>query len=139
VELAYSVITATTPCLKPFMSTISTNWGEAPKTEFADSNPSDTYGLKDLFWRSNKNSSKASKSEVVASERVGQDTVTVNLPYEPLHGNANNHRTLRGDSISHITTVMHGFTLGDDGVSTRSNDSQQIIIRKETMYSVDHA
>jgi hypothetical protein len=139
VELAYSVIAATIPCLKPFMSTISTNWGEAPKTEFADSNPSGSYGLKDLFGRSNKNWSKASKTEVVTPQTESQDTVAFDLPYEPVHGSANNHRALRGDSVSHTATAMHGFTLGDDGVSTRSNDSQQMIIRKETMYSVDRA
>lgn len=49
-----------------------------------------------------------------------------------------NHRMLRGDSVSHTATVMHGFPLGDDGVSTRSNDSQQMIIRKERTYTVEH-
>jgi len=121
------------------MSTISTNWGEAPKPEFASSNPSGSYGLRDLFGKSNKTDSKASTNEVQTPEREIQDTFAAEpLPYEPVHGNAANHRTLRGDSVSHTTTVMHGFTLGD-GHSTRSNDSQQMIIRKDTMYSVDHA
>ncbi|KAE9371832.1 hypothetical protein N431DRAFT_377866, partial [Stipitochalara longipes BDJ] len=137
-ELAFSVISATLPCLKPFMSTISTNWGEAPKPEFASSNQSGSYGLKDLFGKSNTTGTNASKSEVAASERESQYNLATDLPYEPVHGNAINHRTLRGDSVSHTTTVMHGFTLGD-AVSTRSNDSQQMIIRKDTMYSVDHA
>lgn len=140
VELAFSVIAATTPCLKPFMSTISSNWGEAPKPELANSNPSGgSYGLRDLFGKSNKTTTNASKSEVATQERESQDTLGADLPYEPVHGNATNHRTLRGDSVSNTTTVMHGFPIGDDRVSTRSNDSQQMIIRKETMYSVDHA
>ena len=119
------------------MSTISTNWGEAPKTEFASSNPSGSYGLKDLFGKSNKTSTNTSASEVQTSQRGSRDNLAAELPYEPVHGTALNHRSLRGDSVSHTTTVMHGFTLGD-GHSTRSNDSQQMIIRKNTMYSVDH-
>lgn len=59
------------------------------------------------------------------------------LPCEPAYGNTTNHKTLRGDSVSHFASVNHGMVLGDDGVSTRSNDSQQMIIRKSTMYSVE--
>jgi hypothetical protein len=121
------------------MSTISTNWGEAPKPEYASSNPSGSYGLRDLFGKSDNTGSQASKSKVVTPERESQDASAEGLPYEPVHGSAMNHRTLRGDSVSHTTTIMHGFNLGDDRISTRSNDSQQMIIRKDTMYSVDHA
>ncbi|KAN0096809.1 hypothetical protein V8E51_015614 [Hyaloscypha variabilis] len=138
-ELAYSIISATLPCLKPFMSTISANWGEAPKPEFASSNPSGSYGLRDLFGKSDNTGSEASKSKAVTTESESQDTLAEGLPYEPVHGSAMNHRTLKGDSVSHTTTIMDGFTLGDDRISTRSNDSQQMIIRKDTVYSVDHA
>jgi hypothetical protein len=77
VELAYSLVVATTPCLKPFMSTISTNWGEAPKTEFTDSNPSGSYRLTDLFGRSNKMSSNFSQrtAQAVIPERESQGTL----------------------------------------------------------------
>ena len=138
VELAFSVITATTPCLKPFMSTISTNWGEQLKTEFTNSSASGSYGLRDLFGRSNKTMSQNTVRQAtsVAEEQESQDAV--DLPYEPVYGNKINHRTLRGDSVSHTASVTHGFTLGDDGASTQSNDSQQMIIRKERTYSVEH-
>ncbi|KAH8755894.1 hypothetical protein F5882DRAFT_367530 [Hyaloscypha sp. PMI_1271] len=141
VEIAFSVMTATTPCLKPFMSTISTNWGEQPKTEFTDSSPSGSYGLRDLFGKSDKSASNVSQgtfhqNKVEPEQLEGQDNLDIN--YEPAHGNTMNHRMLRGDSVSHTATVMHGFPLGDDGVSTRSNDSQQMIIRKERTYSVEH-
>jgi hypothetical protein len=138
VELAFSVITATTPCLKPFMSAISTNWGEQPKTEFTNSGASGSYGLRDLFGRSNKTMSQNTVRQAtsVAEEQESQDAV--DLPYEPVYGNKMNHRMLRGDSVSHTASIIHGFTLGDDGVSTRSNDSQQMIIRKERTYSVEH-
>jgi hypothetical protein len=138
VELAFSVIAATTPCLKPFMSTISTNWGEQPKTEFTNFSASDSYGLRDLFGRSNNNTTQNTVRQAasVAEEQESQDAV--DLPYEPVYGSKMNHQTLRGDSVSHTVSVIHGSTLGDDGVSTRSNDSQQMIIRKERTYSVEH-
>jgi hypothetical protein len=136
--MAYSVVTATTPCLKPFMSTISTNWGEQPKTEFTNSTSGGSYGLRNLFGKSDKSASNfsqntARQTTLVLEELESQDGVDIS--YEPVHGNALNHKMLRGDSISHTTTV---FTRGDDGVSTRSNDSQQMIIRKERTYSVEH-
>ena len=120
------------------MSTISTNWGEQPKTEFTDSSPSGSYGLRDLFGKSDKSASKNTIHEtmVVIEEVERQDGLDIN--YKPVHGNTMNHRMLRGDSVSHTATVMPGFPLGDDGVSTRSNDSQQMIIRKERTYSVEH-
>jgi hypothetical protein len=138
VELAFSVIAATTPCLKPFMSTISTNWGETRKTEFASYNPGGSYGLGDLFGRSNKTTTNTPKSRVATPEGEVQNDLATDLSYEPVYGSPKNHRTLRGDSVSHTTTVMHGLTAGDDWISTRSNDSQQMIIRKDMMYSVDH-
>ena len=77
VELAFSVITATTPCLKPFMSAISTNWGEQPKTEFTNSGASGSYGLRDLFGRSNKTMSQNTVRQAtsVTEEQESQDAV----------------------------------------------------------------
>jgi hypothetical protein len=123
------------------MSTISTNWGEQAKTEFTDSSPNGSYGLRDLFGKSDKSASNVSQGTIhqnkVEPEQLGgQDNLDIN--YESVHGNTMNHCMLRGDSVSHTVTVMHGFALGDDGVSTRSNDSQQMIIRKERTYSVEH-
>jgi hypothetical protein len=133
-------MTATTPCLKPFMSTISQNWGEQPKTEFTDSSPSGSYGLRDLFGKSDKSAlnipqNTARQTMVVGEELDNQNFGDIN--YKPVYGNTMNHRLLRGDSVSHTATVVH-IQLCDDGVSTRSNDSQQMIIRKERTYSVEH-
>jgi hypothetical protein len=138
VELTFSVITATTPCLKPFMSTIGTNWGEQPKTEFTNSSVSGSYGLRDLFGRSNNTMSQNTVRQPTSGVEEQESQDAEDLPYEPVYGNKMNHRTLRGDSVSHTVSVIHGFTLGDDGVSTRSNDSQQMIIRKERTFSVEH-
>jgi hypothetical protein len=138
VELTFSVITATTPCLKPFMSTIGTNWGEKPKTEFTSSSVSGSYGLRDLFGRSNNTMSQNTVRQPTSGVEEQESRDAGDLPYEPVHGNKMNHRTLPGDSVSHTVSVIHGFTLGDDGVSTRSNDSQQMIIRKERTFSVEH-
>ncbi|KAF8858971.1 hypothetical protein BDZ45DRAFT_650581 [Acephala macrosclerotiorum] len=142
-ELTFSIMAATIPCLKPFMSSIGTNWGETPKPEFTDSSPNSSYRLRDLFKRSGSRSMKSApsntstKTEAVTPGSESQDADAVDLPCEPKHGNAMNHRTLRGDSVSHAATIMHGFPLGGDAVSTRSNESQQMIIRKEALYSVD--
>jgi hypothetical protein len=121
------------------MSTISTNWGEQPKTEFTDSSTGGSYGLRDLFGKSdNKTTFTMSQNtgRRTKEERESQDATE--MPYEPVHGSLMNHRMLRGDSVSHTASVIHGFTFGDDGVSTRSNGSQQMIIRKERTYSVEH-
>jgi hypothetical protein len=116
------------------MSTISTNWGEQRKTESTDSSPSGSYGLRDLFGKSDKSASNVSQGTFHQNKVEPEQLEN----YEPAHGNTLNHRMLRGDSVSHTATVMHGFPLGDDGVSTWSNDSQQMIIRKERTYSVEH-
>lgn len=145
IELTFSIMAATIPCLKPFVSVLSTNWGEQPKTEYTKTSPSGSYGLRDLFGRSARSEKTKSvlsqatirKNTVVTEEQESQDAV--GMPPEPAkQQHAVNHQMLRGDSVSHAAVVTHGWTLGDDGGSTRSNESQQMIIRKEVMYSVEH-
>jgi len=132
-------MTATTPCLKPFMSTISTNWGEQPKTTFTDSVYSGSYGLRDLFGRSDNATFSFSQNTLQATETAEEKESqnAMDMPCKPIHGNEWNHQTLRGDSVRHTASVITESTLGD-GVSTRSNNSQRMFIRKERTYSVHH-
>lgn len=140
-EISYSVMAATIPCLKPFMSTISTNWGERPKTEFTNTSPGGSYGLGYLNGKSAKSiptfsQNTARQTSVVTEELESQDAM--DIPYEPVHGNIKNHQMLRGDSVSHTAIVVHESMPVDDRGSMRSNSSQQMIIRKEIKYSVEH-
>jgi len=156
-ELAFSIMASTIPCLKPLMSQLNTNWGGKNQMHIPEDSAalykvssSGNYSLRQFTRKSGK-SGKSGKSEkggmgvwqtairgsVVRTEELDGDNA-VNMSHKSVHdGLTISHQMLRGDSVSHAANATHERGFCRDG-SIQSNDSQQMIIRKEVVYSVEY-
>jgi len=156
VELAYSIMAATIPCLKPFVSQLNTYYGStqplsnAASGAFSKGSPNGSYGLRQFSSKMAKSekSRKGTAKSAARSRIVGtagrQGDELMDFPHKSTYdGLSISHKMLRGDSVCHTASANMGRNSGNpkagDGGSTWSNDSQQMIIRKEVCYSVEHA
>lgn len=113
IEVAYAIIAATTPCLRPFMSALSTNYG-APASIKSNPNTTNAYSLNSISKWSRKNNTQNSKKGKQAS-MMSDAPVT------------------RWDRSEHHASVVHG-----DSHSMSSHDSKRMIISKNTEWTVDY-
>jgi hypothetical protein len=113
IELSYAIIAATTPCLRPFMAALSTNYG-APAQ--AKSSPSATAAS-----RSNNEYSLTSFSKISRLGRSEERGKQASLPIT------------RWDQSENITSVRSG-----DQHSMESHESKQMIISKNTEWAVEY-
>lgn len=113
IEISYAIIAATTPCLRPFMKALSTNYG-APASTKSPPNASKAYSMNNLSKRSGTNGTQSSN--------IGtQSNVAHSKP------------ALRWDKSEHQTNVMAG-----DRDSIASHDSKKLIISKNTEWAVNY-
>jgi hypothetical protein len=113
IELNYAIIAATTPCLRPFMSALSTNYGAPAQTKVS---PSATG-----TGRSNNEISLSSMSKMSRTGRPEEKGKQATMP------------TTRWDQSEHYTSVMSG-----DQHSMESHESKQMIISKNTEWAVEY-
>jgi hypothetical protein len=116
IQISYAIIAATTPCLRPFMIALSTNYG-APAPVTAKSSPAAT-GMS----RSDKDISLAS-----LSRRPEASSTPGPRPKRPAAP------TNRWDQSEHHTKITSG-----DQQSVGSHDSKQMIISKNTEWVVEY-
>jgi hypothetical protein len=128
IQISYAIIAATTPCLRPFMIALSTNYG-APAT--AKSSPFAT-----MQSRSDQNISLASMSRrektrpapastaTLTTTTTTTSTTMVRRPPAP---------TTRWDNTVNRTEVTSG-----DHQSVASDGSRKMIISKNTEWTVDY-
>ena len=115
IQLCYAIIAATTPCLKPFMTALSTNYG-APAPNKTTPMPSaagtgqsnNEYSLSSLSKKSKSAGSSASKMQI-------------SVP------------TTRWDQAEYRSAVVPG-----DQHSMESHESRQMIISKNTEWAVEY-
>jgi hypothetical protein len=110
IELSYAIIAATTPCLRPFMTALSTNYGAPAQTKGSPS----AAGTK----QSGNDFSLASLSKM---SRLGHEEKGKSAP------------TTRWDQSEHHASVMSGAKH-----SMESHESKQMIISKNTEWAVEY-
>lgn len=124
VEQHYSIIASTIPCLKPFMVACNTGWGHVPP-QTGDATTAlrsgGSYGLRSLDKSGIKNTVKSYNGSKDKEEQTlrGKSSTT------PMHVDpqANHHQEQNGDETSQ---------------SIASNDSTQMIIRREVGWTVTY-
>lgn len=118
VELNYSITMATVPCLKPFMSALSTNYGDLSRVE----NIGSQYG-------SGKDSN--------VSYGLGSLANAASRRKSTIAGMKLSDSQFRKDGVYNVTKVTHSSQPAGDGVSIESNESTKMIIKKEVNWTVE--
>jgi hypothetical protein len=112
IEMNYAIIAATTPCLRPFMSALSTNYGAPAQTKTSPSAAGTA--------RSDNEFSLSSLSKMSRLGRPEEKGKQVSAP------------KTRWDQSEHHASVMSG-----DQHSMESHESKQMIISKNTEWAVE--
>lgn len=112
IEMNFAIIAATTPCLRPFMAALSTNYGAPAPTK---TSPSGTGTA-----RSNNEFSLSSFSKMSRLGRSDEKGKQASMP------------TTRWDQSKHHASVISG-----DQHSMESHESKQMIISKNTEWAVE--
>jgi hypothetical protein len=110
IQISYAIIAATTPCLKPFMSALSTHYGSPA----AFTTPPGTRKTEKSYVLSNlsKNSKNRGQDKPKPMPKAGPDT--------------------RWDKADNHTSVVAG-----DAISFESHSSIQMIIQKNMEWDVE--
>jgi hypothetical protein len=111
-ELCYSILAATTPCLRPFMKTLNTNYG-APASMKSTPDTTHAYSMNSISNRSRTTGRQL-------SSKGKQPSISESRPIT------------RWDKTAHHASVMSG-----DQVSLHSHDSKKMIISKNIEWAVD--
>ena len=136
----YIIIATTIPCLKPFMVACNTGWGHAaPHTGDGSKLPhSGSYGLVSL---TNGGKPSAGKNSTLVSS-VGipntQNTSNSVGGAPNLHLDSHHKNNTSGAVGIHARQSSEQAPIDEAAMSIASNDSQQMIIRREVGYSVTY-
>lgn len=144
----YIIIATTIPCLKPFMVACNTGWGHAaPHTGDGSKLPhSGSYGLVSLT-NGGKSNAAGKNSTLVSSVGIPnmQKTTTNSVggaPHPHLghhHHQHHNNNNKSGAVVGiHTRQSSEQAPVDEAAMSIASNDSQQMIIRREVGYSVTY-
>lgn len=141
----YIIIATTIPCLKPFMVACNTGWGHAaPHTGDASKLPhSGSYGLVSLT-NGGKSNAAGKNSTLVSSVGIPnlQNTTTNSVgvaPHVHLGDHHHNNNNKSGAVVeNHTRQSSEQAPVDEAAMSIASNDSQQMIIRREVGYSVTY-
>lgn len=115
IQLCYAIIAATTPCLRPFMTALSTNYGAAAQNKVIPTPSAAGTG------RSNNEYSLSSLSKKSRSAGSDARKTQISVP------------TTRWDQAEHRSAVVSG-----DQHSMDSHESRQMIISKNTEWAVEY-
>jgi hypothetical protein len=142
VEIAYAIVAATLPCLRPFMVATATNYG-AP----AEGHKSKMGSYSRAYVRSGTNNKSSHTGRNQSHTAFSLSHITRNMS-SGLHSeknnvastmNADNNGPMHGmDSYGrHRATVVSSHA-PRDGRSIDSSESKQMIIRKDVEYAVEY-
>lgn len=138
VEIAYSIVAATIPCLRPFMTATATHYGapaEGPRTKQG------TYGA---YGKSSNSSTSQKKQE---RRNGGFQLASLTSRLSPGRGNASKMNSSQPSQLrngldtygNHTASVVAGGgSRARDTQSVGSTESKQMIIRKDVDYSVEY-
>ena len=137
IELHYSIVSNTIPCLRPFMMAVSTDYGATePRTAlgtkdygYGSGGRKDSgYALNSMGSRNGPRMNSENNPSMFHKARLGASRF----------GSSNN--VFRSDRSQNKSTVTHQVShLGHhDSNSIESNDSRKMIIKKEVDFKVEH-
>lgn len=135
----YIIIATTIPCLKPFMVACNTGWGHAaPHTGDGSKLPhSGSYGLVSMTNGGKSNGGK--NSTLVSSVGIPNLQNTTNSVGGAPHVQLDHHHHSNNSAGGTRTRQSSEPAPADEAaMSIASNDSQQMIIRREVGYSVTY-
>ncbi|KAM7210231.1 hypothetical protein V8F06_014383 [Rhypophila decipiens] len=127
IQISFAIIAVTTPCLRPFMSALNTHYGGPKETRTppgtkvgrtaATAKSDNSYSL------SSMQRSKTERTEATPAQRHDPEAAPVT----------------RWDRADYRVAVMsrNSRNMSIDGGSTQSNDSQRMIISKNTEWQVE--
>lgn len=125
VEIFYSIMSATIPCLRPFLAGFVTNYGAMG---------GDTVMGGSHIGASGKRDQKGSKGSY-AMDSVSSGAEKSATKHEK--GNREiDEEAFRPDCNANQARVTHGSSRGHDASSIGSNDSTKMIIKKDVTYEV---
>ncbi|KAM7188890.1 hypothetical protein V8F20_010399 [Naviculisporaceae sp. PSN 640] len=124
IQISYAIIAMTTPCLRPFMSALNTHYGGPKETRTpGGTKASRTAKSDNSYSLSSLPRSKVERTEATPEHRHDPEAAPVT----------------RWDRADYRVAVMsrNSRNLSIDGGSTQSNDSQRMIISKNTEWQVE--
>jgi hypothetical protein len=134
----YANVAATIPCLRPFMSAVSTNYGATRNDE-----PRTGFGSKAYITAGRKGSKGASYilNSMGSGGRKEKDYSNMDAPSMFRKGKRNTSRMnsefSKNETTNNETTISHGGK--HDTASIGSNDSRKMIIKKKIDIHVQHS
>jgi len=136
IHIAYAIIATTVPCLRPFMTALSTHYGgpKEPKT------PNSTNRLSKVTGGSNSNNSKSQqrrKSHTEETLGYALEEITVVDVDEGIKKPKPTARHWDQERSAYRSAVVVS-TGGEDAGSTQSRESQRMIISKNTEWQVEY-
>lgn len=135
VQLDHSIMACTVPCLKPFMVACNTGWGRVlAQPSKASTLRSGSYGLrslqKNLGRKGTQNSQEDAKIEdQYQKDGYGDDDDVTSRKQPRSH--------IKNESVA-ISNNRDPNGADETSQSVASNDSQQMIIRREVMWTVTY-
>ncbi|KAK3687849.1 hypothetical protein B0T22DRAFT_140161 [Podospora appendiculata] len=132
IQLSYAIIAATTPCLRPFMTALSTHYGgprepRTPKGSKAG-NSGNSFSLASLSVRSRNAAAAAAAS---AAGRTSEDAIGTISAGDVL--------VTRWDQADYHVAIQSRAKVSADAGSLQSEESQRMIISKNTEWQVEYA
>ncbi|ERF70271.1 hypothetical protein EPUS_09109 [Endocarpon pusillum Z07020] len=151
VELGWSLISATVPCINPFIRAVSTRYGAMDSETMMDGNhmydtrkpkgAHSSYGLRSIFSRKNALNFKQSEKPVTSvhsgrRESAAQEII-IHAEGKDYDRDARSPQIYRGDHSSNTARVFSEGRVDADSVDEESNDSTKMIIKKEVQWFVE--
>ena len=142
VEIAYAIIAATLPCLRPFMVATATNYGapaEGHKTKIGSYGKAYTRsGSSNKSSRADRNQSHAGFSLTNLTRTFGSGSHSEKNNASSAASGDNNAPIHEMDSYGqHTATVVASHT-PRNARSLESSENRQMIIRKDVEYAVEY-
>lgn len=151
IELGWSLISATVPCLNPFMRAVSTSYGVMDSDTIIEGNhlyntrkPSgagSSYGLRSLVSRKNalnfKQSGKPASSAHSDRRQSGAQEIIIHADGKDYGRGPKSPPIYRGDHSSNTARVFSEGRVDADSIGGDSHDSTKMIIKKEVQWFVE--
>lgn len=137
VQIDYSVMACTIPCLKPFMVACNTGWGRTrTRTGTASTPLGGSYGLKSLEQNPGLESTHSYKHTAADRPQPHQNHSYSDDKGDPTHKKQRKSRANSGTAIDPNQEDPNGAD--ETSQSVTSNDSTQMIIRREVVWTVTY-
>ncbi len=150
IELGWSLISATVPCINPFMRAVSTSYGALQSDTIMGGDhvsnlrkPSGTgssYGLRSMISRKRALNSKQSGKSTTSAHSDRRESAAQDI----IHADGKDHESIpkspriyRGDQSSNMAQVFSKGRVDTESIGGESNDSTKMIIKKEVQWVVE--